>query len=248
MFGGTIPQWKTLMVACDEKYFLEHYVPMAYSAVAHGEQVHAHVINPSPKAHALAAILEEDIGVTYSFERTDLTGIEPRTYYACSRFLILPEFLAHGMPEALVLDADCLVMNQIDWTPYQESDLALFLRKQLSGTTGWEAQGTKIAAGAVYVNQSAIEFTQDVRKRIAEGPLQWFIDQIALNEAYAKHKDSLSFHCIPSDFMDWEFEKDSTIWTGKGPRKYDNKTYVEAKDMWGQNFNNARERIWLNES
>ena len=32
--------------------------------------------------------------------------------------------------------------------------------------------------------------------------------------------------------MDWEFKHGTMLWTGKGPRKYDNKTYVTQKDNY----------------
>ena len=244
MFGGTIPQGKTLLVACDAKYYVEHFVPLAYSAVGAGEQIHAHVVNPDRGCHGISMVLEEDIGVTYSFERTDLSGIDSRTYYACARFMILPELMAHGLSEALVLDADCLVMNEIDWSQFRDADVGLFFREPLANTGEWETQGSKIAAGAVYVNKGAREFTQDVRQNIAKGPFQWFIDQRALNEAHDKHKDKLEFYGIPSNFMDWEFVEGSTIWTGKGDRKHKNMTYVQAKEAWGSYFHGARDRIW----
>lgn len=244
MFGGTIPTWKAILVSCDEKYFIEHFPPLAYSAVGAGERIHAHVVNPTQECHGLAKILEEDIGATYSFERRDLSGVDPRTYYACSRFLILPEFLHHGMPEALVLDTDCLIMNEIDWSPFENVHAGLFFREALPGTHGWESQGTKIAAGAVYAKRSALEFTIDVRYRITQGPFQWFIDQVALNESYEKHKDTMSFYGIPPEFMDWNFVENTTIWTGKGDRKYKDVKYLNAKDTWREQLNGARERIW----
>ena len=42
-------------------------------------------------------------------------------------------------------------------------------------------------------------------------------------------KDRYNYHYLDSKFMDWEFVEGSTIWTGKGPRKYDNPTYVAKK-------------------
>jgi hypothetical protein len=32
--------------------------------------------------------------------------------------------------------------------------------------------------------------------------------------------------------MDWEFVEGTTIWTGKGPRKYDNPTYLAKKSFF----------------
>ena len=43
--------------------------------------------------------------------------------------------------------------------------------------------------------------------------------------------------------MDWEFLEGTVIWTGKGPRKYENSTYVEMKNKFNR-LPNAVERIW----
>ena len=59
--------------------------------------------------------------------------------------------------------------------------------------------------------------------------LQWFADQNALWKVYEKNKDSLSTFVYNNSIMDWEFKPDTMLWTGKGPRKYDDPTYV-SKD------------------
>jgi hypothetical protein len=39
--------------------------------------------------------------------------------------------------------------------------------------------------------------------------------------------------------MDWEFREGTNIWTGKGPRKYDNPVYVGKKDQFTKMFQEA---------
>jgi len=43
--------------------------------------------------------------------------------------------------------------------------------------------------------------------------------------------------------MDWEFVEGTTIWTGKGPRKYDNPTYVGKKNEFNR-LGDATTRCW----
>ena len=43
--------------------------------------------------------------------------------------------------------------------------------------------------------------------------------------------------------MDWEFLEGTIIWTGKGPRKYENKTYLEAKKKFNR-LGFATDNIW----
>ena len=43
--------------------------------------------------------------------------------------------------------------------------------------------------------------------------------------------------------MDWEFKDGTTIWTGKGPRKYDNPVYVMKKKEFNR-LPTATQRCW----
>jgi hypothetical protein len=128
----------------------------------------------------------------------------------------------------LVIDTDCLIMNHIEISG--DDQIGLFLREPLPGTQGWENQGSRVAAGVVYYSHDAINFAKKVRLRIKQGPLAWFLDQVALNETYQSHIGDYRFNYFDNKFMDWEFIEGTTIWTGKGPRKYDNPTYVSKKN------------------
>jgi hypothetical protein len=61
--------------------------------------------------------------------------------------------------------------------------------------------------------------------------LKWFNDQIALNHIMSQVPDE-HVHKFDGNFMDWEFRDGTTIWTGKGPRKYDNVRYVEMQNKY----------------
>jgi hypothetical protein len=56
------------------------------------------------------------------------------------------------------------------------------------------------------------------------------IVKVALNEVYQSLISDYRFHYFDEKFMDWEFIEGTTIWTGKGPRKYDNPTYLTKKN------------------
>ena len=40
--------------------------------------------------------------------------------------------------------------------------------------------------------------------------------------------------------MDWEFESNTSIWTGKGSRKYDNPKYVDIKSYLTMIYSQAK--------
>ena len=75
-------------------------------------------------------------------------------------------------------------------------------------------------------------FAVSVANRIRQGPIAWFLDQVAISETYESMKDRYSYQYFDAKFMDWEFKDGTTIWTGKGPRKYDNPTYVAKKQYF----------------
>jgi hypothetical protein len=153
-----------------------------------------------------------------------------RTAYACDRFLTAGIVLEHHEEDLLIIDTDCLVMQHIE--PITHDQVGLFLREPLPGVQGWETQGTRVAAGAVFISRSAAPFLESVAERIRKGPVKWFLDQVALNEAYQEHIADYRFRYFDAQFMDWEFVEGTTIWTGKGPRKYDNPTYLAKKSFF----------------
>lgn len=225
---GEVPTTPVIMAACDSKYFLEHGPAFVYSCSDSGFTNHIHIINPTNEALALAGILRAKAGgVTYTFEDKDFDGWcwdAERTYYACSRFLVLPTIL-NSSGSVLVLDIDCMVMESFE---FPKTPCGYFPREPLAGTTGWEAEGTRVAAGAVYMDHRSTEIAAAVADYIANNDLKWFADQVALSRVFAA-VDYWHITKFDGSFMDWEFVDGTMIWTGKGARKHDNPTYVSKK-------------------
>jgi hypothetical protein len=94
------------------------------------------------------------------------------------------------------------------------------------------------------MDERALPLADAVSKRIQQGPWQWFLDQIALSECFELVSDEENQVAkFDSQFMDWEFVEGTTIWTGKGPRKYDNPTYVGKKKEFNR-LVDATTRCW----
>lgn len=244
MIFGEIPTKFTTLVSCDPLYLRVHGPAFVASAGLCNNQIHVHIINPGPDdvpfAQNLRAKMETVCGsnfsrMTITTEQTNLTDSmgyplsaeARRTYYACNRFLVADQLFARGSNSLFITDIDSLFMTQIN---EPDADIGLFLRDQIPGTVGWEARGTKVAAGAVYYNKSHAWFAKEVAHIIQSSDYRWFLDQVALNMTYEKHKDNIAkFHQFTPEFLDWEFVEGTSIWTGKGPRKTDNPRYVEQK-------------------
>jgi len=236
---GEVPLSPVVFAACDSKYFLEHGQAFVYSATDNHFCCHIHIINPSEEALALAGIIRatSKTRTTYTFEDKDFKDWPAdavRTYYACSRFLVLPTILRYA-GKVMVLDIDCMVMKPF---AFPSTPCGYFPRDPLPGTTGWEAEGTRVAAGAVYLDSAAMDVAVRVAEYIKTSEMKWFADQVALSVIFRKVPDN---HITKFDgqFMDWEFIEGTAIWTGKGPRKYNNPKYVSEKESYKLRIGNV---------
>ena len=240
-----------LFASCDSKYLRVHAPALVASAAYHNNSLHINVCGAadedrdilddmSSKYHKISEWPHSDFTWSMSTPMIDVKDEKirrdthwadtERTAYACDRFLTAGIVLEHHEEDLLIIDTDCLVMQHID--PIRDDQVGLFLREPLPGVQGWETQGTRVAAGAVFISQEAIPFVKTVAERIRKGPVKWFLDQVALNEAYQEHIADYRFRYFDQQFMDWEFVAGTTIWTGKGPRKYDNPTYLAKKSFF----------------
>ena len=228
-----------LFASCDSKYLRVHAPALVASAAYHNNSIHINVVNPgdedrnvlddmSSKYHKISEWPHSDFSWSMSTPFAQPTNSEEwRTLYACDRFISAGSVMYNHECDLLIIDTDCLVMQHIE--PILDDQVGLFLREPLPGTQGWENAGSRVAAGAVFISQEAVPFLDKVEARIKKGPLAWFLDQVAINEAYQEDITDYRFRYFDAQFMDWEFVEGTTIWTGKGPRKYENEKYLAKK-------------------
>jgi hypothetical protein len=233
-----------LFTSCDSKYLRVHAPALVASAAASDNSIHINVCGAqgddvdfldhlSSRYHKIAGWPQSEF--TWSMS-TPFINVEQdrnpdakRTMYACDRFVTIVDLMALNPEEDyLIIDTDCLIMKHIEKPG--DDQVGLFLREPLPGTVGWENAGSRVAAGVVYYSHESIAFARQVMRRIKQGPMAWFLDQVAINETYEKELSNYRFHYFDAQFMDWEFIDGTTIWTGKGPRKYENPTYLTKKN------------------
>lgn len=240
MIYGELPNKRVVYAACDKEYFKSHAPSLIYSLNDIGKDVHIHICDPDPTVLNIEAVIKKDIDVTLTCSYNDLgaTPIDAKSYYSCLRFMMLPQILpiAGAM---MIVDVDCIFMNDFEWP---STPTGYFPREPLAGTMGWEAEGTRVAAGCVYLTAQAINVAFAINERIKQGPMRWFIDQIALSETFSR-LDEKNITKFDGNFMDWEFVEDTVIWTGKGPRKYENQKYLKAKNDFNR-LPSAPSNIW----
>lgn len=227
-----------LFASCDPLYFERHAPAFLVSAALAKHNAVVNVVGEeTSKIRETVSKINEKFGSAHVVNFSDpppkhFNDAERKTFYACSRFTLLPSLLPLFSP-ALVLDIDCMIMKHI---PEPDYDIGMFLREPLPGTIGWEAEGTRVAAGALFIGLKDINAAKLIRGAIESRAKidgwNWFLDQIALNtvyQSYIKDNASIKFHTYDQSFMDWEFVEGSSCWTGKGSRKYDNPKYLAKK-------------------
>lgn len=237
---GEVPSSPVIFAACDKLYFEEHGPSFIYSCNDIGKDVHIHISDPEEKHLNIANILnyDTDISITYSFSDFENMGQGQRTYYACLRFLVLP-FILPFAQKVLTVDIDCIFLKDFE---FPKKPTGYFAREPFENSTGWFREGTRVAAGVVYMDVVALPLAKVLAERIKKGPWQWYLDQVALSECFDLI-ESDSVHHFSNEFMDWHFHGHSVMWTGKGPRKYENQRYIDRKNLLNR-FSGAVERSW----
>jgi hypothetical protein len=145
--------------------------------------------------------------------------------YASLRFFILPHLL-EKIEKIMVLDIDCMVMKKFR---FPEKPCGLFVREPVTYLSDWIKEGTKIAAGIVYFDNSYLDKAKKLIEIINSLPKTWYADQVALNKLLTEHINYEDVFVFNGNFMDWNFLEGTVIWTGKGKSKYDNPRYVAMK-------------------
>lgn len=220
--------------ACDEKYFYAHAPAYMQSCIETGTKFEIVVVDASPvnTEEMRNSIKDDRFGRVRVIERAESAPMMDRVDYACARFKQAALRMRDSLEteSLLITDIDCLFIQPL---PQPARAIGLFTRESLPGTVGWEREGTTVAAGLVYVEDSPVghNFINEVARQIDTLPKQWFIDQVALSRvASALDLERLDrLHKFTQTDMDWEFRSDTYIWTGKGDRKYNNLTYTRMK-------------------
>ena len=257
MINGVIPKEFSVLATCDPSYLRDHGAALAASAAVCGNNLHLHVVNPTNsdmaflqtlaiRTQTLARQNEHRVNLTYSFEETDLSKLddqEKRVYYSCNRFVVAANMMLNECGPLFITDIDSVLMKHI---MQPDEHIGLFLREPFPNANQWETLGSHVAAGAVFYNKTskASEFAVAVGQTILSNKLIWFLDQVSLWECYKQVKDHTTCKVFDSQFMDWEFVEGTKIWTGKGPRKYDNPTYVAKKKEYAEMLPTIDEAVW----
>ncbi len=179
------------LVGADSRYLGLFARPLAASIARSGVRrvlLHLHAVNPTPETIALLDELRSGpVSVIVSTEQAALDGLdetEQRCFYACSRFLILPDLLAMYNLPILVADIDQLVLRPPTalLSVLGDADAALLRFDNARHNILSLVSATLMLAGAGLGGRRFAETLRDwLLARMAEdGGLAWHLDQAAL--------------------------------------------------------------------
>lgn len=233
-----------IYAACDQVYF-EEFGPAFIGSIRANttHNIHLHLFNPA--AEQIAYCQRHGVGVTWEYapkplfiksaERWQTVPLnEPaltqynrtqnamakgkdssvlermqKTYYACARFVRLSQLgFTHT---ALAIDIDAVVRQPVP-EPGQGRD---FYIHYISG------RRARHLAGGIWLNATdrckefLNQYATQLLNYIEQDYLYWSLDQDLLDAVVPKFQPGQ----LPAEYIDWNMNVNSYIWTAKGTRK-----------------------------
>ena len=233
-----------IYAACDQAYFAEFGPAFIGSIRANTtHNIHLHLFNPT--AEQIAYCQRHGVGVTWEhahqplfvtatqrwqsvptteptltqYNRTqtamtkggDTSVLEriQKTYYACARFVRLAEIWQSQ--SVLAIDIDAVVRRSMP-EPGTGQD---FYIHHISG------RRARYLAGGLWLNRTAQckeflnQYSNQLRNYIEQDYLYWSLDQDLLDAVVPRFQHGQ----LPMEYIDWNMNANSYIWTAKGTRK-----------------------------
>lgn len=181
-----------VVYACCDAVYARKFLPTMVRSIAEDSgldcAIALHLVNPDAEAEAtvaaLAAAHDPDRFIILR-ETIDLTplGDNAKTYYACSRFLVLPDLLVRWQRPVLMLDVDLLAIRDLNplLATSARSDLGM-MSHALKRLDIWSL----LYADVLHIRPTtgALRFLDLTRRYIRHfldrGMPVWFLDQAAL--------------------------------------------------------------------
>jgi hypothetical protein len=195
--------------AADTVYFENFGKPLALSLKEHASwsNVHAHLFNPTQEQIKWC----NKNNITVSYETVDPTINEINTYYACVRFIRVPQIF-EKTARIISLDCDGVVVR-----PIAEEK---FLEDTKHSAALWRNKGQTSLASSLFfgVDNFRNKFAEKLIPHFKNDSFKWYLDQEVL-DIMIKNKEVEIV-----ELRDWGNPKVNTntlIWTAKGNRKTD---------------------------
>jgi hypothetical protein len=230
--------------ACDSLYFADFGPAFVNSIRTNTDyNIHIHLFNPDPTQ--IEFCQRHGVGVTWEhvhqslfapaaqhwhpvpkqeparsqYERTvnamgkggDSTVLERmlKTYYACARFIRLCEL--YQQQTVLAIDIDAVVRDPV---PPLNAGPDFYIH-HISGKKARYLAGGLWLAGTQGCKNFLLEYANVLRENFEQDLVYWGLDQDVLDPIVPKYSHAQ----LPIEYIDWNMDNNSYIWTAKGTRK-----------------------------
>jgi len=247
-----------IYVACDVEYFDEFGPALINSVLSNTTYgIHVHLYNPTTEQVRYCRSLDR-VSVTYEHVPIDLfdqaakqwATVSPdpeladrrrrivtamgkggdasiqqriqRTYFASARFIRLHQ-LIRPTSQVFAIDADAIVRTNLPMLDNRRD----FYIHYISG------KRARYLAGGLYLpgNNNGYDFVKEyatvLKNNIETDNLYWGIDQDVLTDLVPRY----CWSDLPMEYIDWNMQPHSYIWTAKGTRK-DLEIFVNEKQKY----------------
>jgi len=188
--AANLGEGPVLMASSDSKYFLKFGLSFVKSAFDAGvRNIHLHVVDPDEESFILLRRIQAEVGdITFTYQETASLKFSPdKSFYACSRFLILPSLLDFYNRSMVVVDIDVAVVRDFNQKIDKLHCYDVGLR-----FSGIPVPWLNVTGACVYVSgsQASIDFCSFTSYYISLmydtmwGRDNWVLDQNALFSSY----------------------------------------------------------------
>jgi lipopolysaccharide biosynthesis glycosyltransferase len=194
--------------AADTTYLNLYGKALALSLKEHApwSNIHIHIFNPTPEQ----LIWCTGNNITFSYEGVDTAINELRTYYACVRFIRIPEIF-NSACRIISLDCDGIVVKPITKDK--------FITDTNTSKVLWrEKQQMSLASSVFYgLDNFRVVYADKLKPYFENDTFKWFLDQNIMDEMIRNNEIDIT---VNTDWGNGKVGKNTLIWTGKGDKKF----------------------------
>lgn len=207
--GQTNISGNSFFFGADSLYFEQFGKTLAKSLRKHAgwANIHVHLYNPNDEQ--IEWCRKNQLTASYEYISEDCKDL--RTYYACVRFIRIPEIFKS---DARIISLDC---DGIAVAPITKDK---FLKDTEKSAVLWRSKNQRVLASSIFFG--ADDFRVKLANRLAPyfetDSFKWFLDQVVMAEMMHDKEVSIV------EFRDWGNPKigvNTLIWTVKGDQKSD---------------------------
>lgn len=194
---------------CDSVYFNEYGKPLANSLKKHAPwaNIHCHIFNPSEDQ--ISWCNSNNVSLTYEIIDDSITEI--KTYYACVRFIRIPEIFEKSS-RIISLDCDSIAISNLSKEKFIEdtNETKVF----------WRTKGNKSLASLLIFgpDERRYLYADKLKEYFIKDTFKWFLDQDVLDEMIGNDQFGTT---TDTYWGSTGKKKNGSIWSGKGDKKFD---------------------------